>query len=316
MKKFLLLLCFLPLLTSAQKTIMDTIGHPNDLTNQLITTRAIFDVDGKRKEYVDSKLGKMVDTTMLKAAMDIIEDDFDVLAVNTASKQKVDSIAVFVGAFPAMFAQFVTIPKLKGDSTYLQQQITAIRQIRQADSMRYAQQIAAIPAGPKGDNGTAAAVSIGTVTTLAAGSPAEVTNTGSSSAAVLSFKIPAGIQGQAGVSWNSDSTQVYNAAGRLRQRQKEWVGIITPITANGQTIDISSAAFTTITSIQIQASNNTSSATSVPVISLKSYTTAQIVVNIVMSNSTLVSVLGSTVAGLAFATSLSGVTLHVLIHGY
>lgn len=57
--------------------------------------------------------------------------------------------------------------------------------------------------GPTGPGGTAAAVSIGTVTTLAAGSPATVTNSGTSQAAVLNFGIP---QGAAGMPGNSGST--------------------------------------------------------------------------------------------------------------
>jgi hypothetical protein len=52
--------------------------------------------------------------------------------------------------------------------------------------------------GQTGEAGTAATVTIGTVTTLAAGSPATVSNTGSESAAVLNFGIPQGAQGAAG----------------------------------------------------------------------------------------------------------------------
>jgi hypothetical protein len=52
--------------------------------------------------------------------------------------------------------------------------------------------------GPKGDPGTAASISIGTVTTGAAGSSASVTNSGTSSAAVLDFTIPQGAKGDKG----------------------------------------------------------------------------------------------------------------------
>jgi hypothetical protein len=63
------------------------------------------------------------------------------------------------------------------------------------------------PQGSKGDkgldgapgiNGASATVAIGTVTTGAAGSAARVTNTGTASAAVLSFQIPAGDVGPVG----------------------------------------------------------------------------------------------------------------------
>ena len=60
------------------------------------------------------------------------------------------------------------------------------------------------PAGVAGANGTAATVAVGTVTTLAAGAQATVTNTGSSASAVLNFGIP---QGAAGTGGGSPSTQ-------------------------------------------------------------------------------------------------------------
>jgi hypothetical protein len=52
--------------------------------------------------------------------------------------------------------------------------------------------------GPTGPAGAAATVSIGTVTTLAAGAQATVTNTGTTEAAVLNFGIPQGVQGATG----------------------------------------------------------------------------------------------------------------------
>ena len=54
------------------------------------------------------------------------------------------------------------------------------------------------PAGSKGEPGAAATVSVGTVTTGAAGSGATVLNTGTTSAAVLNFTIPRGDKGETG----------------------------------------------------------------------------------------------------------------------
>lgn len=51
------------------------------------------------------------------------------------------------------------------------------------------------PPGPPGPPGQAATVQVGTVTTLPAGSQATVTNSGTSSAAVLNFGIPRGASG-------------------------------------------------------------------------------------------------------------------------
>lgn len=53
----------------------------------------------------------------------------------------------------------------------------------------------------KGDTGTAATISVGTVTTGAAGSSASVTNVGTSSAAVFNFAIPRGDTGDAWDGW-------------------------------------------------------------------------------------------------------------------
>ncbi len=50
--------------------------------------------------------------------------------------------------------------------------------------------------GDKGDKGDAATISIGTVTTGAADTPASVTNSGTSSDAVLNFVIPRGVAGE------------------------------------------------------------------------------------------------------------------------
>lgn len=54
------------------------------------------------------------------------------------------------------------------------------------------------PAGPKGDDGLAATIQVGTVTTGAAGTNAEVTNVGTENAAIFNFTIPKGDTGEAG----------------------------------------------------------------------------------------------------------------------
>lgn len=52
--------------------------------------------------------------------------------------------------------------------------------------------------GEKGDTGTAATVTVGSTTTGAAGTCACVTNSGTTSAAVLDFTIPKGDKGDTG----------------------------------------------------------------------------------------------------------------------
>jgi hypothetical protein len=56
--------------------------------------------------------------------------------------------------------------------------------------------------GSNGTNGTAATVAVGTVTGLAAGATPTVTNSGSTSAAVFNFGIPAGAPGATGATGN------------------------------------------------------------------------------------------------------------------
>ena len=65
--------------------------------------------------------------------------------------------------------------------------------------------------GASGADGTAATISVGTVTTLAAGSTAAVTNSGTSAAATLNFSLPTGPRGLPGNltwqgAWNSSKT--------------------------------------------------------------------------------------------------------------
>lgn len=52
--------------------------------------------------------------------------------------------------------------------------------------------------GPQGEQGQSASITIGTVTTLPAGSQATVTNVGTSSAAIFNFGIPKGADGSGG----------------------------------------------------------------------------------------------------------------------
>jgi hypothetical protein len=62
--------------------------------------------------------------------------------------------------------------------------------------------------GTNGTNGLAATISVGTVTTGAAGSTAIITNAGTSSAAVLNFTIPRGADGTGGSSFSGTTDSV------------------------------------------------------------------------------------------------------------
>jgi len=71
------------------------------------------------------------------------------------------------------------------------------------------------PAGPpgSGSGGTAATIAIGGVVTLPPGAPATVTNTGTSSNAVLNFGIPQGITGKTGATGATGSQGIQGIQG-------------------------------------------------------------------------------------------------------
>ena len=71
--------------------------------------------------------------------------------------------------------------------------------------------------GGKGDPGEAATVAVGTVTTGAAGSSAQVTNSGTENAAVLNFTIPRGLDGVPGAATVTIGTVTTGAPGSLAQ---------------------------------------------------------------------------------------------------
>lgn len=86
--------------------------------------------------------------------------------------------------------------------------------------------------------------------------------------------------------------------------------------AAGYSLDISSAGFTAITSVQMNPINNTTSVVAVPIISEKSRSTTAIVVNILTIQSTQVTALLQTVTGAAFATNLAGMSIDLRVEGY
>lgn len=114
----------------------------------------------------------------------------------------------------------------------------------------------------------------------------------------------------------SITTKVFNSSGLITSQSKSWVGIVTPNTTSGYVVDISSASFSVITNVQLTASNNTSTITSMPMAIEKSHTLSSLTINILGSNSTLVGILGLTVVGLTTSISLTGVTVNIRVDGY
>lgn len=73
--------------------------------------------------------------------------------------------------------------------------------------------------GPQGNQGIAASVNIGTTTTGAPGSSAVVTNTGTGTAAIFNFTVPAGATGATGATGASGSVKY----ARINHVQSTWV---------------------------------------------------------------------------------------------
>lgn len=104
----------------------------------------------------------------------------------------------------------------------------------------------------------------------------------------------------------------------MTQRMKVFMCSFTPNQANGGSIDISNLGLTTVNFVQPSIRMNTTTATSVPGIAIKSYTTSAVNFNIVAGNSSLVTILGSGVLlGVAtlFPADVSGMTVDLWIVG-
>ncbi len=112
-------------------------------------------------------------------------------------------------------------------------------------------------------------------------------------------------------------TRYFNRSGEfdVSMGRRIWVDSLTPTTASGFNIDISSAGFSVVEFVDITPMRNTSAASDVPSVSLKSVTSSQVSVNLMQANSSLVSILGVNIIGLQFLQNYSNVKLYVRITG-
>lgn len=111
----------------------------------------------------------------------------------------------------------------------------------------------------------------------------------------------------------------YDHTGQLNNNQvKIWADTVTPTTANGYSIDISSAGFTSIKSATVTAQNNTVAVASMPIVVIKSVTTTAVIVYILTQNNATTTILGITVLSgspMQLAASTTGMLLNVKIEG-
>lgn len=112
----------------------------------------------------------------------------------------------------------------------------------------------------------------------------------------------------------------YDKNGQCTSNQiKIWGDTVVPTTANGYTIDYSTAGFSSIRKVSITPQLNTATVGSMPLVIIKSYTNSSCIVNILTQNSSTVTILGISVlsgAPLQFAASTTGIILHVQVTGY
>lgn len=108
------------------------------------------------------------------------------------------------------------------------------------------------------------------------------------------------------------TVRFFTGAGEIRQPVRVWDGIVTVTTASAQSVDISSAGFTNVNSITITPASNTSTVTSMPNVSIKSYTNNTVVFNTLVSNSGVVGLLVALVA----PANTTGFQVHIRVDGW
>lgn len=117
-------------------------------------------------------------------------------------------------------------------------------------------------------------------------------------------------------------TQFYDATGNITASYfsdlKVWIGKVVPTTANGFTVDISSAGFTDIKTVTVLPMKNTASANDMPTVAIKTLTNTSLSLNIRQGNNATVQIAGmSVLSGLPmiFPADVSGITLYIRVTG-
>lgn len=112
------------------------------------------------------------------------------------------------------------------------------------------------------------------------------------------------------------TTLYYDNSGLIPQQIKKWHQIVTPNTAEGYSINISSAGFNSILGINATAKLDTIDETLAPIVVIKNYNTTSVTINIIKSKNTVVGALGGVVDGLEFVSDLSGIEVFLEVTGY
>jgi len=116
--------------------------------------------------------------------------------------------------------------------------------------------------------------------------------------------------------YDPNAVKMYNTSGLVSGKPTKMFVDTFTVSSSSQTLDISPAGFTRILSVSVQPELNTSTASQMPIASIKSYTTTSITVNFIQSNSQTISILGAVAIGLQSLQSFNGTRVHVQVCGW
>lgn len=103
----------------------------------------------------------------------------------------------------------------------------------------------------------------------------------------------------------------YNSTGQIGKPGKIWMQTVTITDGSSQTVDISSAGFTSIATVNITGANNTNTLTAQPLCMEKSHTLTSLVFNTETGNASVLAIL----AGTQTPASTTGMTASIVIIG-
>lgn len=119
--------------------------------------------------------------------------------------------------------------------------------------------------------------------------------------------------------YESGYTRHYNGNTLITRPVKMLHISATPSTGNGALLDISGHGLTTVLNVMAVAQRNTATPGDIPAVSIKSFSTSQVVYNVVQANPATVTVLGLNLLSgnpQAYPANSSDITVRFIIIGY
>ncbi len=109
--------------------------------------------------------------------------------------------------------------------------------------------------------------------------------------------------------------KIYNSSGQLITVTKVFITRVAITSAAGQSVDLSPAGFTSVSIIHVSPENNTTTSTAMPQMSCKSFTTTSALINTLVAQNTVVSILGANVIPFTAPVTLTGMYADVTAYG-